>query len=124
MAGVPHYFELTRMVHRGSANLMGHHLSQLDRLGSAPPLPADTYDDRMALREAIERKADKTHHAGGRPFVLVIYIDGVLHPPGMPAAWAQSIFASEGPQRHWSELWLYDAVRNVVVAHWSRTKHS
>jgi hypothetical protein len=41
VAGVPHYFELTRMVHSGSSNLMGNHLSQLDRLGSAPALAAD-----------------------------------------------------------------------------------
>jgi hypothetical protein len=123
VAGVPHYFELTRMVHPGSADLMGDHLSQLERLGSAPPLPVDSYDDRMALRVTIERKANKTHQTGGWPFVLVIYIDGVYHPAGMPAAWAKSIFASEGPKRHWSEIWLYDAVRNIVVAHWSRTNH-
>jgi hypothetical protein len=122
VAGVPHYFELTRMVHPRSANLMGNHLSRLDRLGSAPPLLADSYDDRMALRLTIERKADKAHQTDGRPFVLVIYIDGVYHPAGMPAPWAQSIFASEGPQRHWSEIWLYDVVRNVIVAHWSKPK--
>ena len=123
VAGVPHYFELTRMVHPGFADLMGDHLSQLDRLGSAPPLPMEPYDDRMALRLTIERKANKTHQTDGRPFVLVIYIDGVYHPPGMPAGWAQSIVASEGPKRHWSEIWLYDSVRNIIVAHWFQPKH-
>src|SRR5262245_45571448 len=84
VAGVPHYFELTRMVRPGSADLMGRHLAQLERYGSATALGADSYDDRIALRETIERKAAKSHQTDGRPFVLVIYIDGVYHPPRMP----------------------------------------
>lgn len=74
--GVPHYFELTRMVERAFANSMGHHLSQLTRTGSVAPL-ADIYDDRAALKETIERKARKTYQRLGRPVALLIYIDGV-----------------------------------------------
>jgi hypothetical protein len=118
--GSPHYFELTRMVHHDSANAMGHHLSQLTRTGSAPPLGADIYSDRGALRETIERKASKKYQTSGRPVALLIYIDGVFHPPKMPSSWAQTILGEEGPKRHWAGIWLYDAVYNRIIANWLR----
>jgi hypothetical protein len=108
------------MVHRGFANSMGHHLSQLSRTGSAPPLVADIYDDRGALRGTIERKASKKYQTSGRPVALLIYVDGVYHPPKMPSSWAQSILANEGPKGHWAGIWLYDGVYDRVIASWLR----
>jgi hypothetical protein len=97
---------------------MGHHLSQLSRARSAPPLEADIYDDRAALRQTIERKASKKYQTSGRPVVLLIYIDGIYHPPKMPSVWAQSTLAVEGPKWHWAGIWLYDAVYDRVIANW------
>src|SRR5687767_1689314 len=59
--GVPSYFELTRMAHRKTASARGYHLNQLARTGAAPPLPADIYNDRTALRETIGRKTSKKY---------------------------------------------------------------
>lgn len=98
---------------------MGHHLSQLTRTGSAAPL-ADIYDDRAALKETIERKARKTHQRLGRPVALLIYIDGVFHPPKMPSSWARTILGNEGPQRNWAGIWLYDAAYDRIIANWLR----
>ena len=120
IAGVPQYFELTRIAHRGSANAMGHYLSQLTRTGSAAPLGADCYDDRVALREAVARKARKNHQTGRRPSSLLIYIDGVFHPPRMPPEWARTILEAEGPTRRWSGIWLYDAACDRIIASWQQ----
>jgi hypothetical protein len=117
---IPYYFELTRMVHPGSAELMGRHLSQLGRTGSAPSLGFDTYDDRAALRETIERKASKTYQTHGRPVMLLIYIDGALHPPRMLPALASTILEEQGPKRHWAGIWLYDDAVMDVIARWVR----
>ena len=103
-----------------SANAMEHHLSQLTRTGSAPPLGADIYSDRGALRETIERKASKKYQISGRPVALPIYIDGVFHPPQMPSSWAPTILGEEGPKRHWAGIWLYDAVYDRIIANWLR----
>ena len=108
--GQPYYFELTRMTHHDIANARGHYLSQLAHTGSAPPLRADIYDDRTALRQTIKRKAIKKYKTLGRPLALLIYLDGVFHPPKMPPSWARTILEDEGPSRHWVGIWLYDAV--------------
>jgi hypothetical protein len=100
---------------------MGHHLCQLTRNGSVTPL-ADVYDDRAALKETIERKASKTYQSSGRPVALLIYIDGVLHPPKMRSAWAQTILGDEGSKRHWAGIWLYDAASDRIVASWPQTR--
>jgi len=100
---------------------MGHHLSQLSRTGSAPPLDADIYDSRAALRETIKRKDIKEYQTSGHSVALVIYIDGVFHPPKMIAAWGQRILDNEGPKQRWSEIWVYDAVYDHVIASWPRT---
>lgn len=117
---IPYYFELTRMVHPGSAELMGRHLSQLGRTGLAPSLGFDTYDDRAALRETIERKASKRYQTHGRPVMLLIYLDGVLHPPRMPPAWASTILEGQGPKFSWAGIWLYDDAYNGIIARWVR----
>lgn len=117
--GIPYYFELTRMVHRAFANSMGHHLSQLTRSGSAAPV-ADIYDDRAALKETIQRKDRKTYQSSGRPVALLIYIDGVFHPPKMRSAWARPILGDEGPKRHWAGIWLYDVAYDRIIASWLR----
>jgi hypothetical protein len=108
------------MVHPASANVMGHHLARLSRFGSATPLGLDSYDDRAALRETIERKAKKNPEKSRRPVGLLIYIDGVFHPAGMPSVWARTILSSYGPQQRWTEIWLYDAARDLIVAQWSK----
>jgi hypothetical protein len=108
------------MAHQGSANAMGRHLSQLARNGTAPNLAPDSYDDRAALREAIERKAAGRYETDGRPLGLLIYIDGLFHPPHMPMRWARAVFEEKGPTARWTGIWLYDAVYNTVVASWSR----
>jgi hypothetical protein len=120
VAGVPQYFELTRMVHPGSATVMGRHLSQLSKTGSAPIVKADCYDDRAALRDTIARKAGKTHETRGRPVSLLIYSDGVLHPSKMPAMWAAPILEEEGLRRQWLGIWLYDSAYDRIVASWLR----
>jgi hypothetical protein len=92
----------------------------MSRTESAPPLGADIYDDRAALRETIARKASKKYQTSGRPVALLIYIDGVFHPPKMPSSWAQMILGEEGPKRHWAGIWLYDAVYDRIIANWLR----
>ena len=116
----PHYFEVTRMVHEGSANAMGHHLSKIARIGTAPALAADSYDDRAALGEAIERKARANYDIDGRPIGLLIFIDGIFHPPYMPPEWARAVLEERGPKERWTGIWLYDAVDDRVVASWCR----
>jgi hypothetical protein len=116
----PFYFEITRMAHQGSANAMGHHLSELARKGTAPALAPEPYDDRAALREAIERKAAGKYQTDGRPIGLLVFIDGVFHPPHMPAPWARAVFEEKGPMERWNGIWLYDAVYDTVVASWPR----
>ncbi len=118
--GVPQYFELTRMVHQGSANEMGRHLSRLSRKGSDPGPGVDSYDDRAALRETITRKASKTYETRGRPSSLLIFVDGVLHPPKMPPVWARSVLQDEGPRSHWSAIWVYDAASDRIITSWRR----
>jgi hypothetical protein len=98
VAQTPHYFELTRMADRGSANVMGHHLSELSRKGTAPALAADCFDHRGRLREAIERKARKKYETDGRPIGLLVFIDSVFHPPHMPPEWAQGILEEKGAE--------------------------
>jgi hypothetical protein len=122
--GQPHYFELTRMTHRNIANARGHHLDQLALTGSAPPLGADIYNDRTALRQTIERKANKKCGTFGHPRALLIYLDGVFHLPKMPPSWARTILEDEGPNRHWVGIWLYDAVYDRVLASWRRSERS
>jgi hypothetical protein len=116
--GQPYYFEVTRMTHRNIANARGHHLDQLAHTGSAPPLGADIYNDRTALKQTIERKARKKYKTSGRPLALLIYLDGVFHPPKMPPSWARTILEEEGPNRNWVGIWLYDAVYDRIVASW------
>ena len=120
LGGVPYYFELTRMLHGGTAARIGRHLSQLSRTGSAPPLGMDSYDDRAALRDAVKRKGRRKYQTSGRPVALLIYIDGVFHRPGMPSHWAQPILEEEGPKQQWAGIWLYDDFRGRVVAKWLR----
>ncbi len=120
VAQVPHYFEVTRMAHQGSANVIGYHLSELRRKRTASPLAPDFYDDRAALRQAIERKAASKYETDGRPIGLLIFIDGVFHPPKMPTPWARAILEEKGPTERWNGIWLYDAVNEKVVASWSR----
>lgn len=117
--GIPYYFELTRMVYRASANSMGHHLSKLTRSESAAPV-ADIYDDRAALKETLQRKDRKTYQSSGRPVALLIYIDGVFHPPKMPSAWAGTILRDEGAKGPWAGIWLYDVAYDRVIANWLR----
>ena len=120
--GVPVFFELTRMRHLGSANAMGRHVSELGRgLQSAPP-GVDTYDDRAALKDALDRKAKKHYDTGIRPICLLIRIDGVFHPSGMPASWARPILAAVGPHSRWREIWLFDEARNTVIACWRQSE--
>lgn len=116
----PFYFEITRMAYQGSANAMGHHLSQLARKGAAPALAPEPYDDRGALREAIKRKAAVKYETDDRPIGLLVFIDGVFHPPRMPAPLARAVFEENGPSERWNGIWLYDAVYDTVVARWSR----
>jgi hypothetical protein len=97
---------------------MGHHLSRLSRTGSGPPLDADIYDSRAALRETIKRKATKEYQTSGRSVALLIYIDGIFHPPKMLAAWGQRILDDEGPKQRWAVIWVYDAVYDRVMASW------
>jgi hypothetical protein len=65
--GVRRYFELTRMAHPSFANAVGHSLSQTRRTGIPPPPKADIYDDRLALRETIARKATKRYYDASPP---------------------------------------------------------
>jgi hypothetical protein len=118
--GVTYYFELTRMLHAGTAARIGRHLRELSTTGRAAPLGLDSYDDRAALREAVKRKDRPKHQTGGGPVALLIYIDGVFHPPGMLSEWAQTILNCEGPKTHWAGIWLYDVVRGQIVAKWLR----
>jgi hypothetical protein len=120
VAQIPHYFELTRMAHQGSANLMGKHLSEHRHKETVPVVAPDIFNHRLALREAIERKAATRYETDDRPVGLLIYIDGVVHPPKMPESWAQAILKEKGPNERWSGIWLYDAVYDKVVASWSR----
>jgi hypothetical protein len=108
------------MLHAGTASQIGRHLSQLSKTGSAPPLSADSYDDRAALRGAVNKKARQEYQTAGRPVALLIYIDGILHPPGMLSRWAETIFDEEAPKHHWAAIWLYDVVQDLVVAKWLR----
>lgn len=121
IGGVRRFFELTRMVHRGSANVIGNHLAELDKVGVSSPMPCDSYDDRSALRAAIQRKAHKVHETDGGPLALVVFIDGLFHPAGMPAEWARAILEEEGPAGRWTEIWVYDDHRGVIVSHWTAT---
>jgi hypothetical protein len=114
----PLYFEITRMVHRGSANRVGRHLSELAQKGTATALTPDIYDDRAALRETIERKADKRYETEGRPIALLVFIDGVFHPPRMPVSWAKAVLEKEGPKGRWNSIWLYDVIYDKVIASW------
>ena len=120
LSGVPTYVELTRMAHAGSANVMGGYLTAL-RKGKQPvPLGADSYDDRAALRSALDRKANKHYDHQGRPVCLLVWTDGVLHPQGMPSSWARAILREYGPGSRWSSIWVFDRPRNRVTARWSR----
>ena len=120
IAGRPTYFEITRMAHAGSANAMGRHLSELRRRDAAQPLAPDTYDDRMALRDALARKATKRYIVGKRPLCLLVWVDGVFHPQGMPPAWADAILREVGPASRWSRILVFDRPRDRIVASWSR----
>ena len=71
-----------------------------------------------ALREAIKRKAKTKYETDGRPIGLLVFIDGVFHPPRMPACWAQAILEKEGPKERWVSIWLYDAVYDRIIASW------
>ena len=121
VGGVRRYFELTRMTHPSFANTVGHRLSQTRRTGVPLPPQADIYDDRLALRETIARKAAKRYHHASSPLDLLIHIDGLFHPPRMRGEWAQAILLEEGGgASRWDRLWLYDAVYDKVVARWVR----
>jgi hypothetical protein len=117
--GVRRYFELTRMVHRSFVNAVGHSLGQTKGTGVPPPPEAAIYDDRLALKETIARKATKHYDHACSPLDLLIYTDGVLHPPRMRPEWAQAILREEGETASlWDRLWLYDSVYDRVLARW------
>ena len=119
--GVRRYFELTRMAHRSFANAVGRGLRQAKRTGVPPPPQADIYDDRLALRETFARKATKRYDDACSPLDLLIYIDGLFHPPRLRPEWAQAILQKEGNRAsRWDRLWLYDAVYDKVIARWAR----
>ena len=71
-------------------------------------------------RKTIERKSRKVHETRGRPLSLLIYTDGVLHPPKMPSAWAHTVLEGEGPRWHWWGIWVYDYAYDRIVASWHR----
>lgn len=108
------------MTRPGFANAIGHHLSQMRRSGNTPPPEADIYDDRLALRETIRRKAEKRYDSACTPLDLLIYIDGVFHPPGMRPEWARTILQEVVTKQRWAGLWLYDTVYDKVIATWAR----
>ena len=116
----PPYVELTRMTHPSFANAVGLGVSQAKRTGVTPPPRADIYDDRLALRDTLARKATKFYHRVCSPLDLLIHIDGIFHPPRMRPEWAQAIFQQEGGASRWDSLWLYDSVYDRVVARWTR----
>lgn len=121
ISGVRRYFELTRMAHRSFANAVGHNLRETKRTGVPPPPQADIYDDRLALRETIARKAAKRYDDACSPLDLLIHIDGLFHPPRMRPDWAQAILREEGNRAsRWDRLWLYDAFYDKVIARWAR----
>ena len=106
------------MVHKGSANRVGCLISELAQKGTAWAITPEFYDDRAALSETIKRKAAKTYETDGCPIGLLVYIDGVLHPPCMPEIWAQAVVREEGPKWRWNSIWLYDVVCDKVIASW------
>jgi hypothetical protein len=118
--GVRRYFELTRMTHPSFANAVGRRVDQTKRTGVPPPPQADIYDDRLALRDTLARKATKFYQHACSPLALLIHIDGIFHPPRMRPEWAEAIFQEEGGASRWDGLWLYDAVYDKVVARWTR----
>jgi hypothetical protein len=121
ISGVRRYFELTRMVHRSFSEAVGHSVGQTKRTGVPPPPQADIYDDRLALRESIARKAAKPYDEESSPLDLLIHIDGFFHPPRMRREWAQAILQEEGTGgSRWDRLWLYDEVSDEVIARWAR----
>jgi len=119
--GDPIYFEITRMSHARSADAMGRHLSALSKGIASRPPAADTYDDRAALRDAISRKEMRTYATDGCRLGLLVWVDGVYHPSGMPAAWARTILAEMGPAGRWTEIWVFDRSLNRVLGLWRQS---
>jgi hypothetical protein len=72
--------------------------------------------------EIQARKADKKHETRGRAMNLLVYIDGVLHPPRMPPSWAELVLQEVGPGHKWSSIWLYDDIYDRIVASWHKTE--
>jgi len=108
------------MVHPGSANRIGRSLAEATRKGGSFHLGPDSNDDRHALRETINRKAEKSYQSDGCHLGLLIYLDGVFHPTGMPQEWAERILGELGPPSRWDSIWLYDAATDRVIARWQR----
>ena len=57
VAQIPHYFEVTRMAHKGSANVIGHYLSEVSGQGATPALAPDTYDGHGLFWKKKDRRS-------------------------------------------------------------------
>ena len=113
LAGVPIYVEVTRLSQQG----LNSSLAKAYRTGVSEVL---VYDDRAALRQTLSRKAERTYAVGARPLALLVWIDGIYHPEGMPPSWASTILQEVGPASRWVHIWVYDQPRQRVVATWAR----
>jgi hypothetical protein len=114
--GEDRYFELTRVSVQHLADSIGQTLTAIKKGAPIPTGQVASYSSRESVASAIGKKAGKNHETGDSRFDLLVYSDGVLHPPVRIDLVRDTMKVVEVEHSgKWGQIWLYDAAAKHLV---------